>query len=462
MKRVCLAGFTLLILICSASAQDSRLKKIDEFVEAEMQRQKVPGVALAIVEDGKIAYAKGYGLANVEHRVPVRVETVFQSGSVGKQFTSAAVMLLVEDGRINPDDKITKYFADAPPSWEKITVRHLLTHTSGMTDYPENFDYRKDYTEAGLYRIIRETPLAFEPGEKWSYSNLGYVTLGILVRKVSGKFYGDFLRERVFGPLEMKTARVISEADIVPNRAAGYVLVKGELKNQEWVAPALNTTADGALYLTLDDMARWDAALYGEKLFKKTSLEQMWSPVKLNDGTTHPYGFGWALGKATGSKTIEHGGAWQGFMSFIARYPDARTTVIVFANLSRTDVHRMASGAAAIYDPKLAPIRAEAIEDKEPEVTEFAKNVLRKVIGGTLEKELFDTAAQEALYPRIAGLSEAVKSLGNVRKLELLERQEREEFRRYRYRAIFEGREFSFILVLNKQGKIRGMQLHPE
>ena len=142
-----------------------------------MQKQKIPGIALAIVKNGKISYAKGYGYSNVEHRVPVKVETVFQSGSVGKQFTSAAVMLLVEDGKINLGDKIGVYFPDAPQAWADITVRHLLTHTSGMGDYPNDFDYRRDYTEDDFYKLIRQTPLAFKPGEKWSYSNLGYVTL---------------------------------------------------------------------------------------------------------------------------------------------------------------------------------------------------------------------------------------------------------------------------------------------
>jgi CubicO group peptidase (beta-lactamase class C family) len=239
--------------------------------------------------------ARGYGLANVEHQVPVKPETIFQSGSMGKQFTATAVMMLVEEGKLSLDDKITKFFTDAPEAWRNITVRHLLTHTSGMTDYPQDFDLRRDYTEDELYARIKPIPLAFQPGEKWSYSNLAYVMLGLLIHKVSGKFYGDFLQERVFQPLGMTTARVISEADIVPNRAAGYRVTNGQLKNQSWVSPSLNTTADGALYLTVYDMAKWDAALYTEKLLKRSSLEEMWTPVKLNDGKTHPYGFGWAL-----------------------------------------------------------------------------------------------------------------------------------------------------------------------
>jgi CubicO group peptidase (beta-lactamase class C family) len=264
-------------------------------------------------------------------------------------------MMLVQDGKLSLDDKITKYFPDGPAAWNNITVRHLLTHTSGMTDYPEDFDLRRDYTEDELVQRIKPIPLAFQPGEKWSYSNLAYVMLGVLIHKVSGKFYGDFLQERVFQPLGMSTARVISEADIVPNRAAGYRIVNGQLKNQDWVSPSLNTTADGALYLTVYDVAKWDAALYGEKLLKRSSLEQMWTPVKLNDGKTHGYGFGWALGEVRGHRIIEHGGAWQGFKSQISRYVDDKLTVIVFANQIRANPAKIAQGVAALFNAELAP-----------------------------------------------------------------------------------------------------------
>lgn len=336
-------------------AQEAINDKVDDFIKNEMQKQKIPGVSLAIVKNGKITYTKGYGFSNIEHQVLVKPETIFQSGSVGKQFTATAIMMLVEEGKINLDDKIGKYLSEVPDGWKNITIRQMLSHTSGMTDYPDDFDFRRDYTEDELLKRAKAVPTSFQPGEKWQYSNLAYVTLGILIHKVTGKFYGDFLQERIFKPLGMTTARIISEADIIPNRSAGYTLVKGELKNQEWVSPSLNTTADGALYLNIYDMAKWDAALYGESLLKKTSLEQMWSPVKLNNGKFHPYGFGWALGEINKQRIIEHGGAWQGFKSFIARYPDSGLSVIVFANLTQTNPATLAHGAAAIYDSRLTP-----------------------------------------------------------------------------------------------------------
>ncbi|HEY8223943.1 MAG TPA: serine hydrolase domain-containing protein [Pyrinomonadaceae bacterium] len=348
--------FVTLLMVVNCFAQTSTTSdKVDAYVKSEMEKQRIPGVAIAVVRNGAITLAKGYGLANVEHEVPVIPETIFQSGSMGKQFTATAIMMLVEEGRLALDDPIAKYFPGAPPDWQKVTVRHLLTHSGGMSDYPSDFNFRRDYTEDELLERTKAIPLAFQPGEKWSYSNLGYVTLGILIHKVTGQFYGDFLRDRVFKPLGMVTARVISEEDIVPHRAAGYRLVQGQLKNQSWVSPSLNTTADGALYLTVYDMAKWDAALYTEKLLKRSSLEQMWTPVKLNNGTTAPYGFGWGLGSVRGHRIIEHGGSWQGFKSQISRYVDDKLTVIVFANSSRANQGLIAHGIAAIYNPEFAP-----------------------------------------------------------------------------------------------------------
>jgi CubicO group peptidase (beta-lactamase class C family) len=346
----------LLLLPSTGAAQDAVAARIDAFVHDEMTRQQIPGIAAAVVKDGHVVLAKGYGLANVEHQVPVKPETVFQSGSVGKQFTAAAVMLLVEQGRVSLDDPITKYLPEGAVRWKAIKVRHLLTHTGGTTDYPPHFDFRRDYTEAALVRRAAAIPLAFAPGTKWSYSNIGYLLLGVLIHRVTGVFYGDFLREKIFDPLGMSTTRIINEADIVPNRAAGYRLVKGELKNQEWVSPTLNTTADGSLYLSVLDLANWDAALYTERVLRRDSLDRMWTPVMLNSGKSYPYGFGWALGSIRGHRIVEHGGAWQGFKSAIVRFPDDRLTVILLANLAQTDASKLAHAVAGIVDPDLAPI----------------------------------------------------------------------------------------------------------
>jgi len=316
-----------------------------------MQKQHIPGVALLVARAGKIVRAEGFGLANVELQVSVKPETVFQSGSMGKQFTATAVMMLVEEGKVGLDDPLTKYFLNAPASWSEVTILQLLSHTAGFTDYPEKFDFRKDWTEDALLKMVEGIPLAYPPGTKWEYSNLGYLTLGLLIHRVTGEFYGDFLQQRIFQPLEMKTTRIISEADIVPNRAAGYRLVKGQLKNQEWVAPMINTTADGSLYFSVLDLAKWDAALYTEKLLKRSSLDLMWTPAKLKNGQPNKdgYGFGWVVGSRHGHRVIHHDGAWQGFKSAIARYIDDLLTVVVLANLAEAEPGKIAEHVADMY-----------------------------------------------------------------------------------------------------------------
>src|ERR1700722_14098242 len=336
--------------VSSASAADQP-DSVDAYVHAEMAKQHIPGLALLVSRGGQVIRAEGYGMANVELQVPVKPETIFQSGSMGKQFTATAVMMLVEEGKIGLDDPITKYFPDAPTEWKQVTIRELLSHTAGFTDYPKDFDMRKDYTEAQLLRMVERLPLAYRPGTSWGYSNLGYLTLGIVIHKVTGQFYGDFLQERIFRPLGMNTTRIISEADIVPNRSAGYRLVKGELKNQEWVSPTVNTTADGALYFSILDLAKWDAALYTERLLKRSSLDQMWTVAKLKNGKPNSgdYGFGWVIETKNGHHVVEHEGAWQGFETMISRYVDDKLTVVVLTNLDGAKPATFADHVAEMY-----------------------------------------------------------------------------------------------------------------
>jgi D-alanyl-D-alanine carboxypeptidase len=453
---------TVLLVLAAAVvalAQSNPEAAVDAFIKAEMEKQKIPGVSLAVVRDGKPLIVKGYGFANVEHQVPVKPETIFQSGSVGKQFTAMAVMMLVEEGKIGLDDKISKYLGEVPEAWANVTVRHLLTHTGGLTDYPREFDFRKDYTEDDLLKQAKEVPTAFAPGEKWEYSNLGFVTLGIIVHKVSGKFYGDFLKERVFTPLGMTTARVISEADIVPNRAAGYVLRQGELKNQGWVSPSLNTTADGALYLTVLDMMKWDEALASGKLISKAGYDAMWSPVKLNDGRTHPYGFGWGVRTLNGKRVIEHGGAWQGFKAHIARYPDNKLTVIVFANLAQANQGRLANGVAAIVDPELKP---KPITDPDPAFTVNTRQLLEALLEGKADMNRFTPEMQKAITQSNDRVAAFVKTMGPIQRFQLMERKVTGDVTRYRYQIEYSGMTLFLAMAVNKDGKISGFALQPE
>lgn len=347
----CLLFACCLFISAGLAAQSSVDGPVDAYVKAEMERQHIPGLALLVTRDGKIVRSQGFGLANIELQVPVKPETIFQSGSVGKQFTATAVMMLIDEGKIGLDDPLTKYFPSGPPGWKNVTVRELLSHTAGFGDYPKNFNFRKDWTEPELLKQVESIPLAYPPGTKWEYSNLGYLTLGILIHRVTGEFYGDFLQQRIFQPLGMQSTRIISEADIIPHRAAGYRLVKGELKNQEWVAPAMNTTADGSLYFSIVDLAKWDSALYERKLLKPSSFDLMWTPVKLKNGQPNKagYGFGWFIEERNGHRCIHHDGSWQGFETAIDRYVDDHLSVVALTNLAGAKPGDITKHVAEMY-----------------------------------------------------------------------------------------------------------------
>ena len=353
-----------LVVLASAGLSVSRgatqtsgsVAAIDRFVREEVRRQRIPGLSVAVLRGDRVILARGYGYANLEHRVPATDSTVYQSGSLGKQFTAALVLQLADSGRLGLDEPIRRYLAEGPPRWDSVTVRHLLTHTSGIPDYTDSVvDLRRDYTEDDLVRLAAGLPPLFVPGQRWSYSNTGYVLLGAIIRRVTGRFYGDLLRERVFAPLGMRTARVISEADLVPHRSDGYRLVGDTVKHQEWVSPALNTTADGSLYLTVHDLARWAAGLDGGRVLSAHDLVQAWTPVRLNDGGSYPYGFGWMLDPVRGRPRVGHTGAWQGFRTSLERFPAAHLTVIVLANLAEAEPRAIALGIAGLLDPSLVP-----------------------------------------------------------------------------------------------------------
>lgn len=443
---------------------------VDALIQAEMKRQHIPGLALGVYSEGKIIRAHGYGVANVEWDVPVQANTLFQSGSVGKQFVATAVMMLVEEGKVGLDDSLQKYFPDAPETWKNITVRNLLTHTSGLGEYESEertkaggpFYLRLDFTEDELYKNIAAMPLDFKPCEKWSYRNTNYVLLGMLIHRVTGEFYGDFLQDRIFKPLGMSSTRIISEADLIPHRASGYRLVDGEVKNQEWVSPTFNSTADGALYFTILDLSKWDAALYSEKLIRKSTLEQMWTPVTCSEGKKYDYGFGWWIQEQNGHRLLEHGGAWQGFSTEISRYVNDRLTVVVLTNLdaSHSDAQRIAHAVAMLYLPGL---KMKPIADTEPQAGVLLGTILTDLTTGKVNLESFASEERNLWTPeRIRGFSERLKPFGALKSLSLVESKNEEGLRHYKYRCEFAEGPMMVDLYLSRDNKISGLRVRSE
>lgn len=403
--RLIMLSFGLLLVLCAATSRAEsplppldakQLAAIDDFVHHELARQRIPGISVGIYSRGRILLAKGYGVANVELQVPVKPETLMQSGSVGKQFVSAAVMMLVEEGKISLDDSITKYFPEAPAAWKPILIKNLLSHTSGLPEYEDPeltgpkgaFYFRLDFTEDELARKVAALPIESAPGEKWDYRNTNYMLLGVAIHRITGMPYAQYLRERIFKPLGMTSTRPISDRDIVPNRAAGYEIDgNGDLKNQAWVSPTFNSTADGTLYFNVLDLARWDEALYGTKLLTQSSLDRIWTVYPLNDGKPNPagYGFGWLIGVQNGHKRIEHGGGWQGFACRISRYPDDGLTVAVLTNLEAgpSNPGVIAHVIAGLVQPTLGVRKLEPIPDDHPELAARLGTLLDEIVAGT-------------------------------------------------------------------------------
>lgn len=390
----------------------AQIASIDRFMATEMARTHVPGAAVGIYSQGTILLAKGYGLANVELGVPVRPQTIFQSGSVGKQFVSAAIMMLVEQGRVSLDDSIAKYFPGAPANWKPIRVKNLLSHTSGLAEYESDdrtgpkgpFYLRLDFTENQLLSKIETLPIENAPGAKWNYRNTNYVLLGILIHRVTGKFYADYLDERIFKPLDMTSTRLISDADIIPNRAAGYQW-DDALKNQDWVSPTFNSTADGTLYFNVLDLAKWDAALYTTRLLKQSSLNKIWTIYKLNDGKPNPanYGFAWEINRQNGHRVLEHDGAWQGFTCDISRYADDSLTVVALTNLdaghARPDY--MVHVIAGLADAPLLPRKLAAIADGQPRIAASLTSLLDRIAGGETIRPFVSPEFAQAITPEV-------------------------------------------------------------
>lgn len=441
-------------------AHSARADRLDDAIEREMARRHVPGVAIAVVKDGRIVRERGYGLANVEHGVPVTPRTVFQSGSIGKTFTAALVLLLAQDGKLALHDPVARHLPNVPASWSGITIRHLLTHTAGLGDPYEVIDLRKDYTDEELLALETTIPLLSAPGERFAYSNLGYHLLGFICTRVGGKFWGDQVRERIFMPLGMG-ARVISEADIVPHRAAGYRWQDGQLANQAWVSPSLNRTADGSIHLTAHDLALWDRALDDDRILAAPLRAASFSAARLADGDHGPYGFGWYVGAQQG-RLVSHGGAWQGFKTVINRYLDDRLTVIVLANSSHARQGKIADMIAAHYVPALAVVRAAAIPDDDPAVTARARAALLQLAAREVPAGLSEAGRQRYTPQWIDNVARELEDAGTLERVELLARSGAGERRLFRYRFSFSNETLIVALTLGPDDALERLGLSLE
>lgn len=352
--------FTAVVALCLFSVQfalaqnptapsDQQITaKVDEYMNAAVKIDRFSGSVL-VARGGSPIVSKGYGMASIELNVPNTPQTAFRIGSVTKQFTATAIMLLQERGKLNVGDSICKHLADCPTTWQPVTIRHLLNHTSGIPSWTDNltgYEAMASFpvTQAGMVELFKGKPLESAPGEKFHYNNSGYYLLGIIVERASGKFYGDFLQENFFTPLGMaNTGYDGNSRRIIKNLAAGYEWQGDTIINASYLDLRIPFST-GSIYSTTEDLLRWDKALYTEKIVSRKTLDEIFTPFKSD------YGYGWFVTtvKRFDRQVISHSGGMSGFTSHITRFPSERVTVIVLSNNQTVNPVKIANNLATI------------------------------------------------------------------------------------------------------------------
>lgn len=366
---------------CARSLPDVT-DSIDKIVMSTMARGRVPAVALAIVTYGHVRTVRAYGWADLEHCVPATDSTLFGIGSVSKQFAGFAALVLVRSGKLSLDDPITKFLPEGRAVWKDITIRNLLTHTSGIPDYTGDddkypsarFDRTASPSTDSLVREIASLPLNFKPGDDWAYSGLGYILLCVIAERVSGRPFPDFMREQVFLPLGMSRTRFYSPTELINGRAIPYRLTEGgEVIHGPFISDAYSRWADTGMMSTAHDMARWIVAMDSAKLVSRELWSEMWNSVRLNQQWTFPYGLGFFIGEMQGEAYVGHGGTFRvGYSAALIRWPARRTTISVLSNMlsSSFKPRFLAQEIFATVNPGFVPVtRLTPQPDPQPKLS---------------------------------------------------------------------------------------------
>ena len=338
MRFFIITSFLFLVTLCSAQKSIDKVKLAADFdkILSTQFKSDGPGCAAIVAYKGEIIYKKAFGLANIENAVPMKPDMIFRIGSITKQFTAIAILRLMEQGKLDLQDELTKYIPDYPVNGKKITIEHLLTHTSGIKSYTgmEEFDATvqgKDMKVDELITFFKNKPMDFDPGTNWRYNNSGYVLLGAVIEKITGKPYGEYIEETIFKPLGMKNSLYGSNSKIIPNRASGYDPGKSGIQNASYLSMTLPYAA-GSLMSSVEDLYKWNRALRSNQLVKKETLEKAFTGYKLQTGRNTHYGYGWSIGDIGNHRVIEHSGGIPGYLSDALYAPEDDIFIAVLSN----------------------------------------------------------------------------------------------------------------------------------
>ena len=441
-----------------------RADQVDDYIRNVMAERHAPGAAVAVMKNGRVVKMKGYGVASVEFGVPVTPETVFEIGSVSKQMTAAAIMLLVEDGKVKLDDPISTYLPNTPDAWKTVTVRHLLTHTSGVKSYSslDGFELFRHMTTDQFITALSPHPLEFTPGDQNIYSNSGFTLLGHIIQTVSGKPYIQFMRERIFIPLGMTKTADRDPEFIIPNRATGYEWSIDRLTGRD--GNLTDLMGAGSIVSTISDLVKWDAALNGKNFLKPASRTEWWKQYTFTNGKPSVYGFGWRISDIRGHKLIGHTGQTAGFGAANFRYIDDGVSVIVLTNLGEIGLGgQIAARIAKFYAPGLSLKAVTVKPEPLPGLGEKLLAVLRarseeKLDTAPITPQLMRSLSTEhskANYRRVA-------TLGNPSNVKFVEPDESGPRPSYRYRVETGKRYFLWRVTVNNEGQISELSLDEE
>jgi D-alanyl-D-alanine carboxypeptidase len=467
-SRVGVHLFGLVLVLAFAAVSAARADEVDDLLAAEVRKGHLPGVSVAILREGEPLRTAAAGLADLELAVPVDPATVFQIQSITKTFTAAAIQILADEGRLGLDDPVAKHLPGTPDSWKSITLRHLLTHTSGIKDFINSptASLRLDVTEEEVLRATAERPVDFAPGERYAYSNTNYHLLAMVIRKLTGQAYGEFLRDRIFLPLGMTHTRVLSLTAVIPGRASGYHWTGAGFRQGDFVAESILSYGGGGVLSTAPDLALWARVMLrkGGGILKPEAVAAAWTRMRLADGKESGYGLGWGLGEVEGHREVSHtGGHVTGFSTCLSIYPDDRLAVVVLVNRTGANPARIARRLAGLYVPALAPRPPAPIEDREPETAALVRDCLGRVSDWRLERNLFTPEMWQVLESERESIQAQARMLGAPGAIELLARSTSPGLRTSRFRVRFAGGAvFVMSVVLDADGRITGWQTSEE
>jgi D-alanyl-D-alanine carboxypeptidase len=427
---------------------------VDDYLRGEMKRSQIPGLTYGIIRDGKLVRSGAFGKADLELDTPMKVDNLCEIGSITKQFTAFATMMLVESGKIGLDDPISKYLPEAKENWKEITVRNLLNQTSGLQEYVfvPGLGLDKEFDRKQFMDSMTPLPLDFAPGLTWSYSNTNYALMGFVIEKAAGVPYTQFVQEQIFKPAGMTSTKFMTSGDVMVRRAHGYLLDGTRYLSLRGTG---SLASDGTITSNIADMAKWDAVLNQRKLLSATSYETMWTRAKLKSGHTRAYGMGWDLTPRGGAPFVGHAGASVGYSAGFVRFLKPKLSVVVLGNVYAFNGEGVARGVAEILDPKLrTPQPVEVGSDPDSTRVTRVQAALAAMAARKADESLLDPEMTAPMKTGRAMMSNLFAQVASLQHIGFCSAEADGADAWVTYRIQAKDRWFTLIVLYTKEGRV--------